>query len=271
MNKVERLEFIDSHMHLLDRRFAGVREAVLAQAQEAGVTKLFCNATCEDDWLEILTVSAHFPAVVPYLGIHPWFGDRVRSGWGKRLEELVIAHRCGIGETGLDRKCPVDMKIQLELFTTQLQLAADYRRPLVVHCLDCWGKLLEVLEQRKKEGLLPLTMIHSFNGSVETMRRLVRLGCFISFSMNLLDPEREKLRNALQETPIAHLLLETDAPDQLPTSRKIVGSGDQACNEPANIPELYRLAANLHHTDLQDFCRQIKQNGTLFTDSTLPR
>lgn len=268
---MEQLDFIDSHMHLLDRRFAGEHEAVLARAQEAGVTQLLCNAACEDDWLEILQVAARFSVLVPYLGIHPWFGDRAKTGWEKRLEELVIANRCGIGEIGLDRKCPVDMKIQLELFATQLQLAATYQRPVAVHCLDCWGKLLEILEQREKEGFLPLAMIHSFSGSLETMRRLVRLGCFISFSMNLLDPRREKLRDILGKTPVEHLLLETDAPDQPPASRKNAGSVGQACYEPANIPELYRLAANLHHIDLQEFSRQIKENGTLFTDSTLPR
>lgn len=265
------LNYIDSHVHLLDRRFDENREIVLLRAQEAGVAKLFCNATCEDDWQKILELAAHFPSIVPFLGIHPWFSDRIKSGWEKRLEDLLAITGCGIGEIGLDKRCHVDMKIQVELFFIQLQLAADYRRPLAIHCLGCWGKLLELLEQQKCKSPLPAMMIHSFSGSLETMHRFVRLGCFISYSMNLCDPGREKLRNILQETPIEYILLETDSPDQLPASLRMPDIEVQPCNEPANIPELYRLAANLHNMDLQDFCRQIWLNGTFFTDSTFPR
>ncbi len=271
MNEMNQLNYLDSHLHLQDQRFVGSRKAVLLRAREAGVSRMYCNATREEDWQEVLLLAAGCPAVMPFLGIHPWFADTVGAGWEKRLEHLLTLLLCGIGEAGLDRKCPVAMQRQLEVLQVQLQLAADLRRPLAIHCLGCWGRLVDLLEQQKGRAPLPAIMIHAFSGSLETMRRLVRLGCWISFSTALSDPGREPLQRIAQETPVDRLLLETDAPDQLPAALRTSAHGRRPCNEPANIPALYRFAANLHQMDLQDFCRQVWQNGTLYTDSMLPR
>lgn len=263
------LRYLDSHLHLTDPRFNGIREAILLRAREAGVVKMFCNATREEDWRQTLALAS--ASIVPFIGIHPWYCSTVERDWERRLAEILQTTTCGIGETGLDKKCAGDMVRQIETFTAQLQLAVAFRRPLTVHCLGCWGKLLEILELQTKTAPLPPIMIHSFGGSQEIMRRLVRLGCLLSFSARLAAPGQEALRQVFQETPLPHILLETDAPDQLQTGINPGTPEPSATNEPAYIVALYGFAANLHHMELQDFCSQIWQNGTVFTDSTLPR
>lgn len=264
------LNYIDSHLHLQDPRFNGSREAALLRARQAGVMKMFCNATREKDWQEVLILASASALIVPFIGIHPWYCDTVGKGWDKKLAGILETTNCGIGEAGLDKKCSCDMTRQIEIFTSQLQLAVVFRRPLTVHCLGCWGKLLEILEMQAKTTSLPPIMIHSFGGSLEIMQRLVRLGCWLSFSARLAAPGQERLRQVFQETRLPHILLETDAPDQLQTGITATpeASGN---NEPANIAGIYAFAANLHHMELQDFCSQIWQNGTVFTDSMLPR
>ena len=74
---------LDSHVHLLDKRFTGRLESVLERATQAGVERMFCNSTRESDWQEILNLSKTAPAVLPFLGIHPWFADTVTEGLGK--------------------------------------------------------------------------------------------------------------------------------------------------------------------------------------------
>ena len=112
-------------------------------------------------------------------------------------------------------------------------------------------------------------MIHSFSGSSEIMHRMVRIGSWISFSAGLADPGRERLRRVFLDTPLDRLLLETDAPDQLPSALKT--TAPPPVNEPANILPLYREAARLRHIDLHDFIHQIWNNGTIYADSLLPR
>ena len=263
--------YLDSHLHLQDPRFDGIRNAVLLRAKQAGVLRMFCNATSEKDWQDVLNLSSDSPSLIPFIGIHPWHCDTVVKDWQIRLGDILETIACGIGETGLDKKCSCDMMKQIEIFTVQLQLAVTYRRPLAVHCVGCWGKLLDILEMQTKTTALPPIMIHSFGGSLEIMQRLVRLGCWLSFSTRLAAPGQERLRQVLQKTPLHHILLETDAPDQLQAGIDAGSPEDSVINEPANIIALYALAANLQHMNLQDFCREIWQNGTIFTDSTLPR
>lgn len=264
------LRCLDSHLHLQDPRLAAVRDDVFDRAAAVGVVRMFCNATSEADWAEVLRLASISPAVVPFIGIHPWHAGTAGTDWDQRLASILATTRCGIGEIGLDGKCAVTMERQEEVFVRQLQLAIRFGRPLALHCLGCWGRLLEVLEPQATMTALPPFMIHSFSGSSETMHRLVRIGGWISFSAGLADPKRERLRRVFIETPIDRILLETDAPDQLPAALR-TSATTPPVNEPANILPLYREAAGLRHINLQDFIHRIWNNGTIYADSLLSR
>ncbi|MBB5348149.1 TatD family hydrolase [Desulfoprunum benzoelyticum] len=269
MNDMVGRHCLDSHLHLQDPRLAAIRNDVLARAAAAGVARMFCNATAEADWAEVLGLASISAAVIPFVGIHPWHAGTASAGWEKRLTMILETSRCGIGEIGLDRKCPVAMERQEEIFSRQLQLATRLKRPLSLHCLGCWGRLREILEHQAKIAALPPTMIHSFSGSSEIMQRLVRLGCWLSFSAGLTDPKRERLRRVFVATPLHRILLETDAPDQLPFALKTAAT--PPLNEPANILALYREAAELRQIDLENFIHRIWNNGEIYADSLLPR
>jgi len=59
----------------------------------------------------------------------------------------------------------------------QLRLAAKISRPVSVHCVKADGAIVDVLQSEIKKGhtLPPKICIHSFAGSVETLKRIVRL------------------------------------------------------------------------------------------------
>lgn len=260
---------LDSHLHLQDARFEGIRAEVLLRAANAGVSRMLCNATREGDWPDVLHFSATCPSVIPFIGIHPWYAASVETGWDKRLAAIVATNRCGIGEAGLDGKCRIPVASQETVLAVQLELAREYQRPAALHCVGAWGRLLDMLARLAKTGGLPPLMIHSFGGSLETMHRLVRLGCWISFSARLINCERHMLQQVFCATPLDRILLETDAPDQLSATLK--NSATAYCNEPANIADLYRQAAQLRHMNLDDFTQQIWNNGEIYADSLLPR
>jgi TatD DNase family protein len=262
---------LDSHVHLLDKRFTGRLESVLDRAAQAGVERMFCNATQESDWQEILNLSKTTPAVLPFLGIHPWFADTVTEGWEKRLDDLLATHRTGLGETGLDKRCGVNPDLQEEVFLIQLRLALKHDLPLVIHCLHRWGRLIELLETHLQgDQKIPL-MIHSFSGSEEIMRRLVHLGCFISYSMRLTDASQGQLRKTFKATPLERILIETDAPDQLNVDFLVSDNEQSAGNEPSHIRELSAFAADLREMNTSEFCVQIWKNGEIYSHSALPR
>jgi TatD DNase family protein len=260
--------YLDSHCHLQASRLTPAIDRILERARRAGVARMFCNATREEDWQTVVDLAASRQEIVPFLGIHPWFAETAETGWDERLRGLLKQIPAGIGETGLDKNSRADFTRQQQIFLTQLQMASELRRPLVIHCVKAWGILLELLEESTNP--LPPIMIHSFNGSRETLYRLIRLGCFISFSGRLAT--ESNLHPCFLETPLPNLLMETDGPSQ-PDRQGPPASSDQEIfsNEPAAIPLLYQSAARKRDMDLPKFCQEIWRNGEIFTDTILPR
>ena len=165
--------------------------------------------TCEADWPAVLAHAASHAEVIPMLGLHPWFVREAAPGWEARLETLLRAHRAGVGECGLDfARKDADRAEQEAAFRAQLRLARDLRRPVAMHVVKAWGSLLEVL---REEGVPAAgALVHAYSGSLETARELQAMGVFLSFSGDLLKPERQGVRDAFRAASGGHLLLETD-------------------------------------------------------------
>jgi TatD DNase family protein len=215
--------YLDSHLHLQGKTLAPRVDALLERAGNAGVRRMFCNATHEDDWQAVIDLAAGGREIIPFLGIHPWFAETAGPEWETRLLSLVREIPAGIGEIGLDRRCRADFRRQQQVFLTQLHLASELGRPVVIHCVKAWGPLLESLEQFAARNRLPPTMIHSYAGSKETLRRLLKAGCLISFSCRLMT--EPKLLPCFLETPLPRLLLETDSQGRLSVAGARAGAG----------------------------------------------
>jgi TatD DNase family protein len=170
--------------------------------------------TCEADWAAVLAHAAGSTKVIPMLGLHPWFMAEAAPGWDLRLETLLRAHRCGVGECGLDfSRQAADRAAQETAFRTQLRLAHGLGRPLAIHAVQAWGRLLELL---REEGVPPAgALVHAYSGSLETAQALQGLGVFMSFSGDLLAPNRPKAQEALRAVAADYLLLESDGTAEL--------------------------------------------------------
>ena len=269
LNKKSAVGYLDAHLHLQDKRLQAQLPAVIARARQKGVEQFFCNATSEKDWLVVVELAQTNSDVIPFIGIHPWYADLATEGWEERFCMILEQHSCGVGETGLDKRCPVDFTHQIALFKAQIQLALQYHRPLVVHCVKSWGAVVDTLEQEFTGPGAPPVMLHSYSGSVETMRRLVKAGAYISFSTRLLGRDEARLKQVLVETPVERILLETDSPDQLPP--EWMAKEGRTCNEPMWIRDLYHQVAQLKKINVEDLKVSIWENGKIFTHTAASR
>lgn len=262
--------FIDSHLHLLDDRFSGKTDFLIENANHADVAILFCNAVKEPDWSLIVDLGKKHGSVMPFLGIHPWHAGSAASGWDSRLIDLLgsLNQRSGIGESGLDKTSATDFTCQVDLFETHLDIAHQLSMPIALHCVRSWGKFVEILELKAKQNRLPATMVHSFSGSYETMKRLTAIGCYISYSVNIMDPQWKKISEVFTRTPLGHLLLETDAPGRLSPllleNRKTITT----FSEPILIPAFYQWAAQQRNIESTHFKQQIWRNAQIYTNKT---
>jgi TatD DNase family protein len=232
----------DSHNHLQDPRL-GDAGSVIRAMQAAGISRCVVNATCESDWAAVEALAlAHPDFITPAFGIHPWRAHTAEEGWRERLACLLDKHpQASIGECGLDRwVSSPPMEIQEPVFTDQLRLAREMRRPVTIHCLKAWGPLLETFAASPAP---PRFLMHSFGGSIETARQLLPLGAYFSFSGHFLHPRKVDALNVFRHLPRERILLETDAPDMLPPDHFISHPLPENHNHPANLPAIGRALA----------------------------
>ena len=107
-------------------------------------------------------------------------------------------------------------------------------------------------------------MLHSYGGSAEMVEQWVNAGAYLSFSGNVAEEKRGKLRDALREVPLDRLLIETDAPDMLPPERirhYSVKHGEELLNEPANLPAIRDFIADVRDMDPAELERKTAENA----------
>ncbi len=196
--------YTDSHCHAL-----ALDEFKIAHT--IGVQKMIINSTGPDDWEQVLSLHAHDEALIPALGIHPWQAGHFQIESLQQLETLLATHpEAHIGEIGLD-KCKDDFYQQVDFFEAQLMLAQKYNRPVHIHSVRAWGEIMPIL---KKHADLTF-LFHGFSGDKNVVKFFQNYRAFFSLHK----------ANKIPLIPAEKLLIESDAPDGLPS--------------PTNLPFLY--------------------------------
>ncbi len=202
----------DSHAHIDDPAFDEDREAVLERARQAGVSNLVNIFLDPITFAERRHIFDDYPWVSFALGIHPCDGMKVTPAHMTALEEALADPRLvAIGEIGLDfywKDCPKE--IQYSLLTDQLEIAAKYEKPVIIHCRDADEDCLMILESRGFAGKKLLW--HCFGGDRKLARRILKNGWFISIPGPATYPKNDALRDAIAVIPDDRLLIETDCP-----------------------------------------------------------
>lgn len=243
----------NAHVHL---QFIASNEIhdYIKSSTTLGVIKSVCNATCEKDWQTILRIRTRYPEhTVACFGLHPWFANQKSDNWFSELETCLNSVPSGIGEIGLDKFAPAP-QTQYEVFCKQLDLASTMDRPVAIHCVKAWDKMLE----RIKKYPAPKTlMFHAFNGSEQTARQLTSSGAFISLSDALLEQNPAKAQKLLRIIPKSQLMLETDDPSKNPK------------HAPDTIIKATATAAQLSGLDFETMAKQTTQNVLDFFKNTI--
>lgn len=160
-----------------------------------------------------------YHCVVPNFGLHPWYVTERSANWFNTLREFLTATpTAAVGEIGLDKGShgrTIEFSQQVEVFRQQLELAKELQRPASVHCVRAFGDLLEILQNA---GPFPAGLIlHSYLGSAEMVSGFAKLGAYFSFSGYLTSMKSTKAKNMLKLVPKDRILIESDAPDGLPS------------------------------------------------------
>jgi TatD DNase family protein len=153
------------------------------------------------------------------VGLHPHDASRLDDEW----DDLVALARDGgrvvaVGEAGFDlhyEHSPRDA--QERAFASQIALANELDRALVIHTREAWDDTFRVL---REIGVPERTVFHCFTGGPVEARRALAIGAYLSFSGIVSFGSAADVRAAAVLVPREALLVETDAPFLAPVPHR---------------------------------------------------
>lgn len=173
------MELIDTHTHLDFPDFDVDRQALLAESRALGVRRMVVLGVYQANWQRVWDLVQSDPDLHAAFGLHPVYLDDHRP---EDLTELgdwltrLAGHRqlCAVGEIGLDYFIEtLDRERQQALFDAQLQLAADFNLPALIHVRRSHAAVIATL---KRFRLKRAGIIHAFAGSQEEAREYIKIG-----------------------------------------------------------------------------------------------
>jgi TatD DNase family protein len=263
--------WVDSHCHL-----DGYDDLpqVLANAQAAQVNTLLAIGIGEgpDEMHRALALAHAHPQIFASAGIHPQEAHRATPQALAKLADLATDSRCiAVGEIGLDYyhlENPA-IPIQQEGFIAQMKIAADARKPIIIHCrtselatpaakakfgpADAWEDLLVLIAEHWTPTGLPGIM-HCFSGNRQQAERSLAANFYLSFAGNVTYPKSTTIQEVARTAPADRILVETDAPFLAPGNLR----GQR--NEPANTALTGEFVAELRGVSPADFAAQTTAN-----------
>lgn len=258
------LMLYDAHNHLQDERLDPWRDQIIAMLPQTGLAEMVVNGSCEEDWPQVAALARDNAWIRPAFGLHPWYVKERGLRWLQTLREHLLAHpRAVVGETGLDRWIEnPDIDAQLACFRAQLALAAEFDRPVTIHCLRAWGLLEETLRSATppRRGFL----LHSYGGPAEMIPSFTSMGAYFSLSPYFGHPRKASQLAVFKQVPLDRLLAETDAPDMWPPDgmnpRPLKTRDGSSLNHPANIDVSHRLLAEVRGMSLEELQTSVAAN-----------
>ena len=218
------MKIFDTHAHYYDKRFAaegeGSAHSILAAIMPDPVAAVVnVGTSCENSRIAI-EQAARYTGMYAAVGIHPGDCHYVKDADAALAElERMLRQRerdkiVALGEIGLDYYwqeydgIPMDKQRQSYFFDAQMELAARYDLPVLIHDRDAHGDSFEtVLRHPHVRGVF-----HSYSGSAQMAKELVKRGWYLSFSGTLTFKNANRVREAALAVPRDRLLIETDAP-----------------------------------------------------------
>jgi TatD DNase family protein len=277
--------FWDVHTHLQFAAYDADRETVIRRAVDAGVGCITAGTERNTSRAAVELAEGH-DGIFAAIGLHPVhtgpsfhddeeLGGGVAISSGERFDETYyrsLAMRpktVAIGECGLDYfRFPdggdrdVLMERQKEALAAQISLAAETRKPLVIHCRSAFDDLIGMLRVRRAElgGRASPGVIHFFTGTRENARDLLNLGFSFTFGGAITFPPRKgqsagTYDDLISFIPANRILSETDAPYVAPVPHR----GER--NEPAYVIEVVEKLSELKRMTVPEMTARIRENA----------
>ena len=268
-------ELIDAHTHVQFAAYKDDAEDVIKRALDESIWLVNVGTQKDTSAKAIEIAEKYSEGVYATVGLHPINteeshhdsqelgddetatsftsrGEQFDYDYYKKLGEnpKVVA----IGECGLDyyRLTEETKEKQAEVFEAQVNLAAEIKKPLMIHCRNAYPNLIKILDSRSQILDSPAGIVHFFSGTKEDAQQLLHLGFYFSFG-GVITFVRD-YDEVIKSVGLDKIVLETDAPYVTPTPYR----GKR--NEPAYVKYVAEKLAEILGRDLEEVAAKTTQN-----------
>ena len=236
---------IDTHCHIDFEDFDDDRDEVIKRAKD-NLDYVIASGFNQKSNQNVLELSKeHKGFIYPTFGFHPVSSqnstdEELKEAQNHLLDNLsdIVA----IGEVGMDYYYVTDKTLrerQQEIFTSFLELANEYKVPIVMHVRDCEKKTVNIIDPYDD---IPYFVFHCYGGSLKTAKRIMNMdNAFMSFSTMLCYSKHHQ--DLMEKIDLDYVLTETDSPYLAMTKEER--------NEPVNVVNAVKKIAEIKEMDLK--------------------
>jgi len=260
-NNTEMFKRIDTHAHINFSAYDADRDVVIDRAIKDGTYMINVGTEYESSKSAVLLAEKYETGVYAIVGLHPVHSsssvqdklELISGGYAKELisegeifddnkyKELLSHPKVvGIGECGLDyfRTSTNSRSKQKEVFSAQIVLANEMKKPMMLHIRESYEDVLDILKGHVKVA----GNVHFFAGNVDEARKFLDLGFTLSFTgvITFSDDYDDLVRFV----PIDMIQAETDSPYVTPVPYR----GQR--NEPLYVAEVIKTIAEIKNLPL---------------------
>jgi TatD DNase family protein len=245
----------DTHTHLYSNEFDDDRNEMIQRAIDAGVSRFFIPAIDSTFTQLMYDLERTYPENIFLMtGLHP---THVKDSYRDELkhveDELAKRKFYAVGEIGIDLYWDkTHLQEQKNAFRKQIQLAKQYKLPIVIHCRDAFDEVFEILEVEKSSDLFGI--FHCFSGTYEQALQA------ISYNMKLgiggvVTFKNGKIDQFLNQIDLKHIVIETDSPYLAPVPYR----GKR--NESSFLVNVLSKLAEIYNLPLEDIAQITTENS----------
>ncbi len=254
------MQYFDTHAHIGLIYDDPIEQLIVTQeARQAGVARIVSICNSLHDFTQVYENLKSASNVYHAVGVSPSEVQHPGKNWVQTIEQGAKLQRVvAIGEIGLDyfRKFG-DRKSQIELFITQLELAAKLDLPVIIHNRDAGADVLDILRERlpPRGGVL-----HCYSEDAAYAEKALELNLYFSFAGNLTYRNARNLHETIGVVPLERVLIESESPFMVPADYR----GKR--NMPAYLPSTGKFLAEMVGMTEEDLAAQLWDNSNRFFD-----
>lgn len=245
----------DTHAHYDDEAFNEDRDQLLKSLRENGIARVVnvgASLKMSEDSLEL---SKKYDDVYAAIGIHPDEALEADAKGLMRIREMLNNPKVvAVGEIGLDYYWNKDNKeVQKKAFTDQLDIAKEYKLPVIIHSRDSAEDTMKILKE--ENAGVNGGVVHCFSYSPEIAIEAIKLGFNIGIGGVVTFKNGRKAKEVVEAIPLEKIVLETDCPYLAPVPFR------SKRNSSLYLPYVVEMISEIKNIDKETVIEQTYKNG----------